>query len=116
EARAADNERRRRGAKVGPLLGIPVSIKDNYLGAGMATTAGTTAPGIAFGSEDSACVERLRDAGCVFLGKTRTHEFAWGTVTDPVANPWNTDCIPGGSSGGSGAAVAAGLTCAALGS
>lgn len=116
EARAADRERRRRGAKAGPLLGIPVSIKDNYLGAGMPTMAGTTSPGIAFGSEDSACVERLRDAGCVFLGKTRLHEFAWGTVTDPVANPWDIRCIPGGSSGGSGAAVAAGLTCAALGS
>jgi len=115
EARAAD-QRRRRGDRVGPLLGIPVSVKDNYFSTGMPTTAGTRAPGIAFEQSDSACVERLRAAGCVFLGKTRTHEFAWGTVTDPVANPWDTNRIPGGSSGGSGAAVAAGLACAALGS
>jgi aspartyl-tRNA(Asn)/glutamyl-tRNA(Gln) amidotransferase subunit A len=115
EARAAD-EQRRRGQASGPLLGIPVSVKDNYQGAGTATTAGTLAPGISFGDEDAVCVEKLREAGCVFLGKTRTHEFAWGTVTEPVANPWDTNRIPGGSSGGSGAAVAAGLACAALGS
>jgi aspartyl-tRNA(Asn)/glutamyl-tRNA(Gln) amidotransferase subunit A len=116
EARAADRARRRRGAEAGSLLGIPVSVKDNYESAGMPTTVGTTAPGIAFGNDDSACVERLRRAGCVFLGKTRTHEFAWGTVTDPVGNPWDVDRIPGGSSGGSGSAVAAALACAALGS
>jgi aspartyl-tRNA(Asn)/glutamyl-tRNA(Gln) amidotransferase subunit A len=115
DARAADS-RRRRGQRVGPLLGIPVSVKDNYLSAALPTTAGTLAPGIDFGRSESACVERLLEAGCVVLGKTRTHEFAWGTVTDPVANPWNTDCIPGGSSGGSGSAVAARITCMALGS
>ena len=93
-----------------------MALKDNYLTRGMPTTAGTTAPGIEFPQEDSACAERLRAAGCILLGKTRTHEFAWGTVTPPVANPWDTERIPGGSSGGSGAAVAAGLVPMGMGS
>lgn len=114
QARASDRRRRRGAAK--PLDGIAVALKDNYLSAGMPTTAGTTAPGIAFPQRDSACAARLRAAGCVLIGKTRTHEFAWGTVTPPTANPWNLDCIPGGSSGGSGAAVAAGFVPMAMGS
>ena len=80
------------------------------------TTAGTTAPGIAFSRRDSAAVARLRRAGAVLIGKTRTHEFAWGNVTPPVRNPWALDRVPSGSSGGSGAAVAAGLCAAAMGS
>ena len=117
QARASDRRRRRRGAGPGrPLEGIPVALKDNYLGAGMPTTAGTTAAGIDFPMHDAACVERLRAAGCVLVGKTRTHEFAWGTLTPPVANPWDLERVPGGSSGGSGAAVAAGFVPLALGS
>jgi len=116
QARASDRRRRRNGAARRPLEGIPVALKDNYLTAGMPTTAGTQAEGISFPREDSACAERLRAAGCVLIGKTRTHEFAWGTVTPPVANPWKLDCIPGGSSGGSGAAVAAGLVPMGMGS
>ncbi len=99
----------------GPLHGIPIAIKDNYLTADMPTTAGTRAPGIDFERSDSAAVERLRAAGAVLIGKTRTHEFAWGTVTPPTRNPWDTERVPGGSSGGSGSAVAAGLCAAALG-
>jgi aspartyl-tRNA(Asn)/glutamyl-tRNA(Gln) amidotransferase subunit A len=112
----ASRRRHREGTPLGPLDGVPVAVKDNYLTRDMPTTAGTTAPGIAFPMRDSAPVERLRAAGAVILGKTVTHEFAWGTVTPPVANPWDTRRVPGGSSGGSAAALAAGLCAAALGS
>jgi aspartyl-tRNA(Asn)/glutamyl-tRNA(Gln) amidotransferase subunit A len=105
-----------RGEAVGPLHGIPIAIKDNYLTADMPTTAGTTAPGVAFPLRDSAVAARLRAAGAILLGKTRTHEYAWGTVTPPVCNPWDRGRIPGGSSGGSASAVAAGLCVAATGS
>jgi aspartyl-tRNA(Asn)/glutamyl-tRNA(Gln) amidotransferase subunit A len=105
-----------RGDWRGPLHGIPLGIKDNYLTADMPTTAGTGAPGIAFPRRDAAAVTRLRHAGAVLIGKTRTHEFAWGNVTPPVRNPWALDRVPSGSSGGSGAAVAAGLCAAAMGS
>jgi aspartyl-tRNA(Asn)/glutamyl-tRNA(Gln) amidotransferase subunit A len=105
-----------KGRWKGPLHGIPVGIKDNYLTADMPTTAGTTAPGIAFPRRDSAAVARLRAAGAVLMGKTRTHEFAWGNVTPPTRNPWDDTRVPSGSSGGSGAAVAAGFCAGALGS
>ncbi|CAB3761408.1 amidase [Paraburkholderia humisilvae] len=104
------------GVRRGPLHGVPIAIKDNYLTADMPTTAGSRAPGYAFAREDSAAVARLRDAGAVLIGKTRTHEFAWGTETPPTRNPWDLSRIPGGSSGGSGAALAAGLAYGALGS
>jgi aspartyl-tRNA(Asn)/glutamyl-tRNA(Gln) amidotransferase subunit A len=100
----------------GPLHGIPIGIKDNYLTRDMPTIAGTSAPGIAFPLRDSAAVARLRGAGAVILGKTHMHEFAWGNVTPPTRNPWDLERVPGGSSGGSGAAVAARLCAAALGS
>ena len=105
-----------RGEPIGPLHGIPIGIKDNYLTADMPTTAGTTAPGARFELRDSAVAAKLRAAGAILVGKTRTHEYAWGTVTPPVCNPWDHTRIPGGSSGGSGAAVAAGLCVAAMGS
>jgi aspartyl-tRNA(Asn)/glutamyl-tRNA(Gln) amidotransferase subunit A len=105
-----------RGVSRGPLHGVPIAVKDNYLTADMPTTAGTHAPGYAFACEDSAAVARLRAAGAVLIGKTRTHEFAWGTETPPTCNPWDSTRIPGGSSGGSGAALAARLAFAALGS
>ncbi len=104
QARRAETEIAR-GDWRGPLHGIPLGIKDNYLTADMPTTAGTAAPGIAFPRRDSAAVARLRRAGAVLIGKTRTHEFAWGNVTPPVRNPWALDRVPSGSSGGSGAAV-----------
>jgi aspartyl-tRNA(Asn)/glutamyl-tRNA(Gln) amidotransferase subunit A len=115
QARKAEKEIRG-GNWRGPLHGIPVGIKDNYLTAGMPTTAGTEAPGIEFPQRDASAVARLRTAGAVLIGKTRTHEFAWGNVTPPVRNPWDLERVPSGSSGGSGAAVAAGLCAAALGS
>ena len=100
----------------GPLHGIPVAVKDNYLTADMPTTAGSTAPGLSFPRRDSAAAARLRSAGAILIGKTRTHEFAWGNVTPPVRNPWDLERVPSGSSGGSAAALAAGLCAAALGS
>lgn len=100
----------------GPLHGVPVAIKDNYLTEDMPTTAGTQAPGIEFPLRDSAAAARLRAAGAVLIGKTRTHEFAWGNVTPPARNPWDLERVPSGSSGGSGAAVAGGLAPAGLGS
>ncbi|HZS82292.1 MAG TPA: amidase [Stellaceae bacterium] len=114
-ARAAESEIRA-GDWRGPLHGIPIAVKDNYLTRDMPTTAGTTAPGIEFPLRDSAATARLRAAGAILIGKTRTHEFAWGTVTPPTRNPWDVSRVPGGSSGGSAAALAAGLCAAALGS
>jgi aspartyl-tRNA(Asn)/glutamyl-tRNA(Gln) amidotransferase subunit A len=100
----------------GPLHGIPIAVKDNYLTQDMPTTVGTVAPGISFPLRDSAAAARLREAGAVLIGKTRTHEFAWGNVTPPVRNPWDLTRVPSGSSGGSAAALAAGLCAGALGS
>jgi aspartyl-tRNA(Asn)/glutamyl-tRNA(Gln) amidotransferase subunit A len=104
------------GAPVGPLHGIPLAIKDNYLTRDMPTTAGSTAPGYDFALRDGTAVRRLREAGAIPIGKTRTHEFAWGTITPLTRNPWDLSRIPGGSSGGSGAAVAARLVPGGLGS
>jgi aspartyl-tRNA(Asn)/glutamyl-tRNA(Gln) amidotransferase subunit A len=104
------------GVLRGALHGVPIAVKDNYLTADMPTTAGSHAPGYAFPLADSAAVARLRAAGAVLIGKTRTHEFAWGTETPPTRNPWDPSRIPGGSSGGSGAALAARLAYGALGS
>jgi aspartyl-tRNA(Asn)/glutamyl-tRNA(Gln) amidotransferase subunit A len=106
----------KKGKTLGPLHGVPIGIKDNYLTQDMPTMAGTEAPNISFARQDSAVSARLRQAGAILLGKTRTHEFAWGNVTPPTRNPWNTDYVPSGSSGGSAAAVAAGLCAAATGS
>ena len=100
----------------GPLHGIPIGVKDNYLTQDMPTKVGTSAPDISYPAEDSNAVARLRAAGAVLTGKTRMHEFAWGTVTPPTCNPWDLGRVVGGSSGGSAAAVVAGLCTAALGS
>jgi aspartyl-tRNA(Asn)/glutamyl-tRNA(Gln) amidotransferase subunit A len=100
----------------GPLHGIPVAVKDNHLTVDMPTMVGTAARGISFPRRDAGIVARLRTAGAVIIGKTTTHEFAWGVVTPPTRNPWDRSRIPGGSSGGSGAAVAAGLVRIAMGS
>ena len=114
-AKAAEREIRQ-GRWRGPLHGIPIGVKDNYLTRDMPTTAGSLASGLSFPQRDSAAAARLRAAGAILIGKTRTHEFAWGNVTPPVRNPWDLSRVPSGSSGGSGAAVAAGLCAAALGS
>src|SRR3954471_18758954 len=100
----------------GPLHGVPIAVKDNYLTADMPTRAGTEAPGVTFPNARPAAVARLRTAGAIVFGKTRMHEFPWGNVTPPARNPWDKDRVPGGSSGGSGAAVAARLCPVALGS
>jgi aspartyl-tRNA(Asn)/glutamyl-tRNA(Gln) amidotransferase subunit A len=105
----------REGRIAGPLHGIPLAIKDNYLTADMPTRAGTEAT-IEFTNAEGAAVRKLREAGAILLGKTRMHEFAWGMETPPARNPFDTDRVPGGSSGGSGIAVAAGFAMAALGS
>ncbi|HEY7139440.1 MAG TPA: amidase [Methylomirabilota bacterium] len=104
-----------------PLLGIPVAYKDLYATRGIRTTAGSALLEDWVPDDDATCVTRLQDAGCVMLGKLITHEFAWGIQTPghrfpPARNPWSLDHIPGGSSSGSGAALAAGLCAGALGS
>ena len=103
-----------------PLLGVPIAIKDDADVAGELTTYGTSAHGPAR-TEDSEVVRRLRAAGAVILGKTAVPELMIWPFTETMTfgatrNPWHTDYTPGGSSGGSGAAVAAGLAAMALGS
>ena len=119
DARAAEAALRRGDA--GPLCGVPIAYKDLYATRGILTTAGSALLADWVPEADSACVRRLQDAGMVMLGKLITHEFAFGIQFPghrfPAArNPWNVDHIPGGSSSGSGAALAAGLTVGALGS
>ncbi|PWW22306.1 aspartyl-tRNA(Asn)/glutamyl-tRNA(Gln) amidotransferase subunit A [Geodermatophilus normandii] len=96
------------GGYRGPLHGIPVGIKDLYDVAGLPTTSSSAVRSGYLPTEDAACVARLREAGAVVVGKTHTHEFAYGVLTPTTRNPWDTGRVPGGSSGGSGAAVAAG--------
>jgi len=96
------------GGYRGPLHGIPVGIKDLYDVEGLPTTSSSAVRSGYLPTEDSACVARLREAGAVVVGKTHTHEFAYGVLTPTTRNPWDTGRVPGGSSGGSGAAVAAG--------
>ncbi|MCK9519687.1 MAG: amidase [Dehalococcoidia bacterium] len=116
--RAADEIAR--GEYRGPLHGIPVALKDLFATAGIRTTAGSKILEDWVPTEDSAPARRLREAGSVLLGKLNTHEFAAGFTTTndwygPTRNPWDLDRIPGGSSGGSGAAIAARLAAATLG-
>jgi aspartyl-tRNA(Asn)/glutamyl-tRNA(Gln) amidotransferase subunit A len=106
DARQAEREIQL-GKYRGALHGIPVAVKDLYDIAGMATTCSSRVRHDHRAESDSACVERLKAAGAVVVGKTHTHEFAYGIITPTTRNPWNTDYIPGGSSGGSGATVAA---------
>lgn len=100
----------------GELHGIPVGIKELYDIAGVPTTSSSKVRETWVPSADCASVTQLRDAGAVILGKTHTHEFAFGIVTPTTRNPWDLGRIPGGSSGGSGASVAAGSTFMSMGS
>ena len=109
------------GNTVGPLAGIPIGIKDLVLTKGVRTVSGSWAYADYIPDEDDIVVERLKAAGAVVIGKINVPEFGYSGVTEnPVfattCNPWNTDLTPGGSSGGSGAAVAAGIGPVAIGS
>jgi aspartyl-tRNA(Asn)/glutamyl-tRNA(Gln) amidotransferase subunit A len=113
-ARAADAALRRGDAR--PLLGIPLALKDNFETAGLRTTAGSRVLEDYVPKADGFSVALLRRAGAVILGKTHLSEFAGGaSVFGPMRNPWDTACTAGGSSGGTGSAVAAGLAAAGTG-
>lgn len=119
-ARQADAELAR-GDDRGPLHGIPVGLKDLFYTKGVRTTGGSKLFANHVPDHDAAVVERLEAAGAVLVGKTGMHELAYGiTSSNPhfgaVRNPWDRDRIPGGSSGGSGASVAAGMVFMAMGS
>jgi aspartyl-tRNA(Asn)/glutamyl-tRNA(Gln) amidotransferase subunit A len=100
----------------GPLHGIPLGVKDLYDTAGIKTTSSSEQRADRVPDTDSASVAKLYAAGMVLIGKTHTHEFAYGATTPTTGNPWAPDRTPGGSSGGSGAAVGAGVVHVALGS
>lgn len=109
------------GRDCGPLQGIPVAVKDLFYTKGVRTTGGSRIFADFIPTFDSTVVEKLLAAGAVPLGKLGMHELAFGITSNnahygPVRNPWDPARIPGGSSGGSGAAVAAGLVFAAMGS
>jgi Asp-tRNA(Asn)/Glu-tRNA(Gln) amidotransferase A subunit family amidase len=120
EAKSLDTERKEKG-KRGPLHGIPILVKDNYETRGMPTEAGSkTLEGYA-PDRDAELVSRLREAGAIILAKTNMHEFAygietWGSSFGKTRNPYDPTRNPGGSSGGTGAAVAANFAVAGLGS
>lgn len=117
----ASEARWKAGKPLGPIDGVPASIKDIILTKGWPTLRGsTTVDPRQDWSEDAPVTARLREAGCVILGKTTSPEFGWKGVTDSpltgiTRNPWNTDLTPGGSSGGASAQVAAGLGQLAVG-
>ena len=111
EAQASE-QRIVQGKALGPLEGIPVSVKDNIATAGLPTTAGSPTHREWVPARDAPCIAALRRAGANIVGKTQLFQFAFGEAHPDfghVANPWNTDLSTGGSSSGSVAAVAAGL-------
>ena len=111
----------RAGELTGPLAGVPVAVKDNMCTEGLLTTCSSKILGNFVPAYTAEAVLKLKEAGAVILGKTNMDEFAMGSTTETSAygvtrTPWNTGHVPGGSSGGSAAAVAAGECCYALGS
>ncbi len=123
QARAADErlaENRQQGGEAPPLLGVPIAIKDVLAVSNLPCTAGSRILETFVPPYDATAVERVLRAGAVVLGKTNTDEFAMGSSTensayDVTRNPWNLERVPGGSSGGSAAAVAARMAPLALG-
>ena len=118
-ARAADREIAG-GAYRGPLHGVPVAIKDNIAVAGLPTTNGSRLWADHVTDFDATVVRRLREAGAIVLGKNAMHEWGMGGTCSAMAfgtvrNPWDPECVPGGSSGGSAAAVSVGSAAAAIG-
>lgn len=107
--------------EMGPLAGVPVAFKDNMNQQGTHTTCASRMLESYVSPYTATCVQRTLDAGAIPLGKLNMDEFAFGSSTEtsafgPTRNPWNLACVPGGSSGGSAAAVAAGMACVTLGS
>ncbi len=98
------------------LHGIPIGVKDIIAVKGIRMTAGSKVLADYISQEDAMVVEQLRKNGAIIIGKTNTHEFAYGTYTPPTRNPWDQARVPSGSSGGSAAAVAAGMCLGAIGS
>jgi len=120
EAQAAEQEIGQ-GRYRGPLHGIPITIKDLFATRGVRTTGGSKLFADWVPDHDATAVARLRAAGAVIVGKTNLHELAYGVTNDnphfgPARNPWNPRLVTGGSSGGSGLAVATSQCCASLGS
>ncbi len=120
EADAVDREIKEKGI-TRPLLGIPLAVKDNFLTTDMITTASSNILKNYLPQYESTVTKKLREAGAILIGKTNMDSFAHGSSTETsdfgaTLNPWNTDKLPGGSSGGSAAAVAAELVPAAIGS
>src|ERR1700694_5447872 len=115
DAEKAEQEQRT-GLFRSPLHGVPIGVKDIVAVKDVRLTAGSKVLADYVATEDATVVEQLRKAGAIILGKTNTHEFAFGTFTPPTRNPWDRTRIPGGSSGGSAAAVAASMCLGAIGS